>query len=244
MSENSPVAQEGLRGPEGTIIDQSPGLKTTELGTSSTDQTKKVEDTTVKATESIDKKVEAKDGKSLLNQDDKKPELVGAPEKYEPFKAPDGFVITPEATEALNGLFKEAGVSQTSAQKLIDYIAPQLMEAVQAPYNQFQQERQGWQKDVMEKYGTRLPEVKTTVSRALDSLGNPKLVDAFKAAMDYTGAGDNPAFIDVIYELGKRVSEGTHVKGNGPSKLGQTSTARPLTAAQAMYPNLPSADAK
>ncbi len=59
--------------------------------------------------------------------------------------------------------------------------------------------------------------------------------------MDTTGAGDNPAVWDAIYELAQRVSEGTHVKSGGPSKFGQSANpSRPLSAAQAMYPHLPS----
>lgn len=236
MSENSQQAQDDLRGPTGEILDQSP-RKQTEPGTTQT----KTETPEIQTKETQSQEKSGKDGKSLLNQEDKSAP-AGAPEKYEPFKAPEGFVITDEATTQLNTIFKEAGVSQESAQKLIDYIAPQLMEATEAPFKQYQELREDWQKETMDKYGSKLPEVKTTVSRALDSLGNPKLVSAFKEAMDLTGAGDNPAFIDVIYEWAKKLSEGTHVRGAGPSKFGQSASGgKPTSAAQAMYPHLPSA---
>lgn len=237
MSETSSQTPEGIdRTQTGEIKDQSQGAtQQAEPGT----QTETT--TPTEATPSPAK--EGKDSKSLLNQDGDKPvdAPAGAPEKYEPFKAPEGFVITPEATEQLNGIFKEAGVSQASAQKLIDYIAPQLMEATEAPFKAYQEMREGWQKETMDQFGSKLPEVKTTVSRALDSLNNPKLVTAFKEAMDMTGAGDNPAFINVIHELAKKVSEGTHVRGAGPSKFGQAATSRPASAAAAVYPHLPSA---
>lgn len=239
MSETPQQTPEGIdRTPTGEIKDQSQPptqTSTTKEAGSEKDQTQGSQETKPE-----DKSA---DGKSLLNQDgDKKEEVAsGAPEKYEAFTAPEGFVITEDATKQVSELFKEMNLSQAQGQKLIDYIAPQLMEAVEAPYNQYQEMRQGWQKEVMDKYGSKLSEVKTTVSRALDSLGNPKAVAAFKEAMDLTGAGDNPAFIDIIYEFAKKVSEGTHVRAGGPSKLGQVANNRPASAAAAMYPHLPSA---
>lgn len=243
MSETSSQTPEGIdRTQTGEIKDQSSGA--TQQAEPGTQSETKTAETKTGTTETTGTETKAKDGKSLLNQEDgekKDSAPAGAPEKYEPFKAPEGFVITPEATEQLAGLFREAGVSQASAQKLIDYIAPQLMEATEAPFKAYQEMREGWQKETMDQFGSKLPEVKTTVSRALDSLNNPKLVTAFKEAMDMTGAGDNPAFINVIYEWAKKVSEGTHVRGAGPSKFGQAATSRPASAAAAVYPHLPSA---
>ncbi len=223
-------AQDQLRSPTGEIKDQSQETTKTSPPTEAGSEKAKTPDSPG------DKK--AADGTSLLNQDgEKSAEPTGAPEKYEPFKAPEGFTITDE----VGVLFKELNLSQAASQKLIDFVAPQILEALEAPFNHYNETRQGWQKETMDKYGTRLPEVKQTVSKALDSLGNPKLAQSFREAMDLTGAGDNPAFIDVLFELAKKVTEGSHVKGSGPSKFGQSSGNKPASAAQAMYPHLPSA---
>ncbi len=228
--EQQELAQDQLRSPTGEIKDQAakPGTEpsATEKKAETTPETKSTEP------------AKAADGTSLLNQSGEKTESpAGAPEKYEPFKAPEGFTIT----EDVNILFKELNLSQAASQKLIDFVAPQILEALEAPFNHYNETRQGWQKETMDKYGTKLPEVKQTVSKALDSLGNPKLAQSFREAMDLTGAGDNPAFIDVLFELAKKVTEGSHVKGSGPSKFGQSSGNKPASAAQAMYPHLPSA---
>jgi hypothetical protein len=58
--------------------------------------------------------------------------------------------------------------------------------------------------------------------------------------MDLTGVGDHPAFVEAMYVLAQRYTEGTHVQGGNPSPLGQSrpgAAARP-TLAEAMYPNL------
>lgn len=225
MSETQQLAQDGLRSPTGEILDQSqkPGPETAETSTATT-ETK------------TDTKEAKPDGKSILNQEDKKPESVGAPEKYEPFKAPEGFVIA----EEVNTLFKELGLPQATAQKLIDYVAPQVLEALESPYKQYEELRSKWQGEVQNTYGSKLSDVKTTTSRALAGILEPAAHQAFKDAMDLTGAGDNPAFIHAFYEMAKRLSEGSHVKGGGPSKFGQSAQAKPQTIAQAMYPHLPS----
>lgn len=229
MSETQQLAQDELRSPTGEILDQSQQAKP---GPQNQENPQK--DGSGAQTEQGN--VEGKDSKSILNQEDKKPAAAGAPEKYEPFKAPEGFVIA----EEVNTLFKELGLPQAAAQKLIDYVAPQVLEALESPYKQYEELRGKWQGEVQNTYGSKLSDVKTTTSRALAGILEPAAHQAFKDAMDLTGAGDNPAFIHAFYEMAKRLSEGSHVKGGGPSKFGQAAQAKPQTIAQAMYPHLPS----
>lgn len=190
-------------------------------------------------------KVEAKPddkGKSLLNKGakDAKDEATGAPEKYEPFKVPDGYELDAKVAEEASAVFKDLNLSQPQAQRLIDLYNKQLAETAEAPYKMYEKMRTGWQ-DVVKadpEIGSKLAEVKTTVSRAIDSLGDPKLAADFRAAMDLTGAGDNPAFVKTFYKLAQLVTEGTHVTGKGPVTP-KAPDAQPTTAARALYPNLP-----
>jgi len=88
--------------------------------------------------------------------------------------------------------------------------------------------------------GHKLQEVKQTISKAIDGLSDPKLAADFRAAMDYTGAGNNLAFAKVFFKLASLVTEGGHVAGTGPSRFGQGRPgAQPDSAAHAMYPALP-----
>lgn len=219
-------------------VDQA-GIVRTESGEIK-DQSKPL-DGTPKETPKEEPKAEAKpDGKSILNKDGEAPK-GSAPEKYEAFKVPEGFELTEAASTEINTLFKELGLTQEAGQKLVDFYSAKTTEAIDAPYKHYSEMREAWQTEVQQKYGSKLGEVKTTVSKMLDGLGDAKLASSFREAMDLTGAGDHPAFIDVIYNLAKRVTEGSHVKGTGPSKFGQASGAKPASAAAAMYPHLPSA---
>lgn len=181
-------------------------------------------------------------GKSLLNQgkeggEDKEP--AGAPEKYEDFTAPENFEIDKEALGEALPLFKELGLTQAQAQKLVDFYAKTSAKS-SADLAQFVEDTQKkWVDEVNadpEIGGSKLGQVKATISKMLDGLGDRKLATSFREAMDMTGAGNNPAFIRVLYQLSRQVTEGAHVSGEPRGGAG----SKPKSAAAAMYPNLPS----
>lgn len=191
------------------------------------------------------------DGTTLLTKKDGEPEpkpAEGAPEKYEDFKLPEGIELKGEQLEQATKLFKDLNLPQAAAQSLVDYHTAQLKAAATAGTETMNTMRSDWQAAVKAdpEIGSRLPAVKAEVSRALDSLNNPALVTEFKAAMDLTGVGDNPAFIKAFYKMAQMVNEGRPVSGKGPSPLGQNPSGKQAvpTAAQAMYPNLPTANAQ
>lgn len=186
------------------------------------------------------------DGTTLLTKkEDEAPKPEGAPEKYADFKLPEGIELKDEQLEAATKLFKDLNLPQAAAQSLVDYHTAQLKAAATAGTETMNTMRSDWQAAVKSdpEIGSRLPAVKAEVSRALDSLNNPTLVTEFKAAMDLTGVGDNPAFIKAFYKMAQMVNEGRPVKGGGPSIHGQSpaGNAPKPTAAQSLYPNLPSA---
>ncbi len=203
---------------------------------------------------SSETKPEAKaDGSSLLNQksdekDAPKPDdkPAGPPEKYEAFKLPEGVELKPESLAAAQGLFKDLGLPQEGAQKLVDFHIKALQESAQAPLQAYQDMKDGWRKEAeaLSDIGGQLGpggKVNVAFSKMLDSLGDSKLANDFRSAMDLTGAGNHPAFIQVMWKLSQSFAEGGHVTGTGPSKHGQTQPgARPPTLAQAIYPKLPS----
>jgi len=189
--------------------------------------------------------------KSLLNQAPPEPEKKsllnelpvsapeGAPEKYEAFTAPDGYELDPGVVTEASTIFKEMGLTQKEAQQLVDFYAKKNLEAANAPVEFYKEMQDKWVAEIKAdpEIGGKLDQVKTTVARAIDSLGDPKLANDFRAAMDMTGAGNNPAFIKAFYKLAQRVVEpSTPVSG---SPRGTTGT--PTSAASRLYPSLPSA---
>lgn len=209
----------------GTIVDQT---KPVESKTPTTETTKPE----AKATESA-----TADKPSVLNE--KVPE--GAPKEYEAFKVPEGYELDGEVAKEAGGLFKGMNLSQTDAQKLVDFYVAKTQEANDAPYKVWEQKQEEWRNEVARDpdIGGKLQQVKTSVSRMIDSL-DPALARDFRSAMDYTGAGNNPAFIKAMYKLAQMLGEGEHVSGRAPSEHGQRAPgSRPESAAKAMYPNLP-----
>lgn len=192
----------------------------------------------------VEPKVEPKDGTTLLTKKDdgaKKDEPTGAPEKYEAFKVPDGFTLDEKVSSEASELFKKHNLPQAAAQELVDFYTAKTQEAFQQPYKAYKDMREGWVKEVKAdpEIGGKLDQVKTTIGKALDGLGDPKLVDDFKAAMDLTGSGDSLPFVKVFYKMALALTEGGSVAGRGPSAGGQSApgTGR-VSAAQALYPNL------
>lgn len=193
-------------------------------------------------TETTEKKEEAKP--SLLNQkeEEKKEEAKpGAPEKYEAWKLPEGYEFSEEVATEVGAMFKEIGLTQEQGQKLVDYYAKSTLEAAEAPVNLWLDKQEEWQNEIKNdpKIGSKLPVVKASIAKMVDGLGDTKLADSFREAMDYTGAGNNPAFVRLMYALAQKYGEGTHVSGEKPGPDGQKSPTKPGgPGAGALYPNL------
>lgn len=173
-----------------------------------------------------------------------------APDAYSDFTAPEGYTLDKDAIAAVTPIFKELGLSQEAAQKLVEVHAKQMIDAAKAPQSAYETMRNDWvakaksDPDMAKAVNgdkTGLDAVKLDMGRALNAIGDPALAAEFKAAMDLTGAGDHPAFIKTFWKLAQFATEGKHVTGGGPSPHGQQApgtTNRPSPAA-ALYPNLP-----
>lgn len=226
---------------DGTLA--TPGTEVSKETTTSSTETAKVEGTETKST----------DGKTVLNQkveEAKKEEkaATGAPEKYEDYKLPEGFKLDPEVRTKADAVFKELGIPQEGAQKLVDMYRELTTEAQAAPYKAYQAMTADWLKQAQDHpdlRGKLAPggEVNVRIGKMLDGIPDAKLASDFREAMDLTGVGNHPAFIRLMDHVAKQLTEGTHVAGNGPSKGGQVrpgDSAQPGAAA-AMWPTLPSA---
>ena len=194
-------------------------------------------------------KTEAKVEEKKEGEENKKEEAKkdGPPEKYEPFALPEGYELVPEVKEKAEGLFKDLGLSQEQAQKLVDFYRETTDEAFKQPFTAYQEMVNGWKTeaeahpDLKGKLGPGR-EVNVRIGKFLDGLPDQQLSKDFRALMDLTGAGNHPAFIRVVDYAAKLATEGSHVAGNGPSKAGQSAPGEaPPSAAKALWGHLPSA---
>ena len=180
-------------------------------------------------------------GESLANQKPAAPTGDGAPTEYSQFTVPDGYELDPGVAKEAAGIFKGMNLNQAQAQQLVDFYTQKSAESANQPFQAWNDMQEKWVAEVKADplIGPKLNEVKTTIARAIDGLNDPKLAASFREAMDFTGAGNNPAFIKAFYKLAQMVTEGGHVAGGGPSAAGQKRAGEMPSAAQAMYPNLP-----
>ena len=237
---NAPLPNESAaRTPTGTLKDQTPATPPTDQPETPTPNLKPA-DAPAKTQPAEQPKEPAKDPTSLLNERQGN-DPAKVPETYE-FKMPDGYEMDETVGKEVTTLFKEIGLDQPSAQKLLDFYVAKASDAAEAPYRLWVDTQKEWVDQIKADpdLGKRLPEVKATVAKAIDGLGDPKLAADFRQAMDVTGAGNHPAFVKAFWKLAQMVTEGGHVSGKGPSAEGQKAPdAAPLTAARALYPNNP-----
>ncbi len=193
------------------------------------------------------------EGKTLLTEGKKEepakkdePKVEGAPEKYEDYKVPEGYTLDAEVKKDADALFKGIGLNQEQAQSLVDFYTAKTTEAFQAPFEAYQKVTDGWKTesenhaDLKGKIGPG-KEISIRISKFIDGIGDPQLAKDFREHMDITGAGNHQAFIRVLNYAAERLTEGQHVAGKGPSEAGQSRPGQaPKSAAQSMYPNLPS----
>jgi len=221
------------RTPTGEIVDQT---GKTEATTSTTPEPVKTEaETDTTKTTEPGKTEPAKGDKSLLNDKD----AAGAPEKYADFKVPDGYELDKAVAEKISPMFKEMNLSQDQAQKLVDFYVAETKESQERPFKAYTDLRKEWRDSVASgPLGDKLSDVKVTVSRVIDSLP-ADVAKGFREAMDLTGAGDNPFFIQAIYAWAQKLAPGTHVPAGGVSKFANAVDGKPRSAGSALYPNLP-----
>lgn len=187
-----------------------------------------------------------KDGEPEGKKDGEgKTDPKAVPEKYE-FTAPEGYTVDEKLIEEATPILKELGLTNEQGQKLIDIWNKHSIEAAEGPYKQYQTMRDGWRNEVAKSADLGdgkdniSAETQKNINKVFESIGDAKVVEKFKTALDLTGAGDHPDLVRAFNALGKVLGEGTVVRGSGPAPTGQKAPNAPTSAAQALYPNLPS----
>lgn len=158
------------------------------------------------------------------------------PAKYSDFTVPEGVKLEGETLDKATGLFRDLGLDQAGAQKLVDFHAAALREASEGPAKLWQDTQETWidelRSDPTLGKGIENGTVGASIAKMISALPAPQAT-AFREAMNFTGAGNNPAIVRGFYELSKRFAEPGHVQGNAPAQI----KSKP-SAAQALYPTL------
>ena len=144
------------------------------------------------------------------------------PEKYE-YKLPEGMELDTSLAEKVDPLFKEIGLSQEQAQKLVDVYAPYIKEQSEAANKQqlegYKQTVEGWKAETLKELGTESEAKLAKVSKVIDKFGTPKL----REVLNDTGLGNHPELVRAFLKLGEVISEDSFAN---PSQQKNTSGVR------------------
>lgn len=153
----------------------------------------------------------------------------------EKFTAPEGLELSKEDRTELGDIAKRHGLSSEAMTELLTNYRKRMTDASGAAAKAFHEVNAKWQDEVKadpEIGGDNLPKVLQTIGKVLD---NPQFADPkFREALNYTGAGNNPAIVKTFYRMAKALTEGSHVGGAPVAR------PKPAPGANALYPNLKS----
>lgn len=133
------------------------------------------------------------------------------PDAYADFVMPEGVTVNSELLAEATPIFKELGLSQEQAQKLVDFQAKQVQASSQSQVDAFDQLMKDWQtqsKNDKEFGGDKFEENVGIARTAIDKFGTPEL----KQLLEEHGVGNHPEVIRFMVNVGKLTAE--DVPGN------------------------------
>jgi antitoxin component HigA of HigAB toxin-antitoxin module len=155
---------------------------------------------------------------------------AGAPEKYEPFAAPEGSQLDATVMEQFGDVARELNLPQDKAQLLIDKVAPVI---AQRQAEQVETMRTEWATQATadkEFGGDKLPENLAVAQKAMTAFATPELTKL----LNDTGLGNHPEVIRFMVRAGKAMSEDSVVTGGVPGATTQRSAADVLYGGSAL----------
>jgi hypothetical protein len=178
--------------------------------------------------ETPDDKLEEADKtkKAALIEKNKAAEAAkGAPEKYEDFKVPEGFTLDKALVEKAAPVFKELGLSQEKAQKLVDFYSGMRAAEATAQAEAFKGFVEGLKQETIKTLGANYKEELAFAAKSRDRFFSPATVEKLNAS----GLSNDKDLIADVIKLGKMISE-DHVPGGPAASGGQK------TPGQVLYP--------
>lgn len=151
---------------------------------------------------------------------------AGAPEAYADFTMPEGMDVDTALLEQAVPVFKELGLTQEQAQKLVDLQAQNVQASQQAQVDSFNQLKQDWldqAKSDDEIGGDGFDENVSDARLFIDKFGTPEL----KTLLNDYGVGNHPEVIRAFARAGKLLKEDVP-GGNGQPESGKKDRAEIL----------------
>lgn len=154
----------------------------------------------------------------------------GAPEKYE-FKYPEGYQVDEASLGEYSTAFKELGLTNEQAQRLVDMDAKRSASSSEAAIAAQKQQVETWVGELKsdpEFGGAKFEANVGIANKALAAFGSPELTQFFKE----TGLGNHPLLVKAFHKIGTQLGEGS---------IHKTTSDQPAerSIAERMYPNYP-----
>jgi hypothetical protein len=154
--------------------------------------------------------VEGSEDESTLLGKAGKPEGGKAPEKYD-FKVPEGMSIDTGLVDKITPIFKEMGITQENAQKLVNAYAPYVQEQMKVQQDglvkQHKEMVTGWMNESKKELGANADTELAYAAKFINKFGSPALRDI----LDDTGVGNHPEVVKAFIKAGKMISEDVFV---------------------------------
>lgn len=129
-------------------------------------------------------------------------EAVAEAADYTDFELPEGVEIDASALDAAKPIFRELGIDQAGAQKLVEFYASKLGEVAGTISAQAEALVAEWQGQIKQDWGAKYDANLSVAAKAVQ-LGGAELRDA----LNETGAGNHPAIIKFFHQIGSTISE-------------------------------------
>lgn len=155
---------------------------------------------------------------------------VGAPEKYE-FKYPEGYQVDETALGEYSAAFKELGLTNEQAQKLVDMDAKRSAANQETSLAAQKTQVEAWIGELKQDKdfgGANFDASVKVAQKAMADFGTPEL----RQMLDASGLGSHPEVVRFFHRVGKGLGEGS---------IHKTTTEQPAerSLAERMYPNYP-----
>lgn len=152
------------------------------------------------------------EGEEAAGKADSEGDAPAVPDVYD-LTAPEGFTIDAESVEAATPVFKELGLNNEQANKLMP-VAAKFAERIQqqgqqAILSEVQAQRKAWADETMadpEIGGAKWKDTEALCAKALDALGYAK-GSPFRSFLTDSGLGNHPEMIRAMRKIGELVSE-------------------------------------
>lgn len=146
---------------------------------------------------------------------------TGVPESYADFTMPEGIDVDTSLLDEAIPVFKDLGLDQAGAQKLVDIEAGRAVARVQKQHDDFNQMIDGWKNQSMndkEFGGDNFNENVAVAQQAIEKFGTPEL----NQLLSDHGVGNHPEVIRFMVRVGNLTKEKAIEGGGTPASPQQS----------------------